>query len=205
MSLPLPPIIAKEARALAKKRAKSVRVTHSRKGRSGPSLSLKKQRWADVYLETGDAIVASKMAYNLDKKGRGEEIAAIYANILAKRNMRDPAIEEYVLSVTSRATKTIVQLMDTSRDDRVRLGAAKDILDRLGFKAPETLEITDKRELTEEDREQILNVQRVLGMVAGGIQEPQPAILISEQSEGLISEQSEDLISEQSEDLIQNG
>ncbi|MBK9482669.1 MAG: hypothetical protein IPO02_11975 [Bacteroidetes bacterium] len=63
------------------------------------------------------------------------------------------------------ASKTITFLAVNADNERVRLSAAQDILDRLGFKAPEKVEIDDRRKLNDDDYEAIRRVQSILSGV----------------------------------------
>jgi hypothetical protein len=120
----------------------------------------KMKKWADIYMETGSLQKASIEAYNIDMTD--EQKGKDYANSLACVNRKKPEIMRYIESVTQRAAKTVVFLCENAENESIRLRAAQDILDRVGFKPTERLEIDDKRELNDEDYEAIRRVQSIL-------------------------------------------
>lgn len=119
----------------------------------------KMKKWADVYMETNSQTEASIQAYDLDKNSSA---ARKYASALGTNNKRHPLIIQYMKEVAEIATDSIVHLAQFAENERVKLSASQDILDRLGYKAADKLEIDDKRELSEVDNAAILKVQQVL-------------------------------------------
>lgn len=64
----------------------------------------------------------------------------------------------FLMMSTVHAVKTILDLLD-SDNDKVRLGAAKDVLDRVGLKSPDKIELMTKGDnLAGLDTEQLLNL-----------------------------------------------
>lgn len=58
--------------------------------------------------------------------------------------------KEYFGELAMEATKTLKKLL-TSKSDHVRLEAAKDLLDRAGFKATDKVDITERRTVIVDD------------------------------------------------------
>jgi hypothetical protein len=112
----------------------------------------KMRKFADIYMETGNKIQAAKEAYDCGSNSM--------AYVLANRNLKHP--QEHLQKSIDLATDTIVGLAKNGEKEEVRLRASQDILDRLGYKAPERLEIDDKRELSDIDREAMAKVQNIL-------------------------------------------
>ncbi len=114
----------------------------------------KMRKFADIYMETGNKIQAAKEAYDCGSNSM--------AYVLANRNLKHPLVQEHLQKSIDLATDTIVGLAKNGEKEEVRLRASQDILDRLGYKAPDRLEIDDKRELSDIDREAMAKVQSIL-------------------------------------------
>lgn len=139
--------------------------------------------WADAYMKTKSQSEASIQAYDLD---RNIPAHRKYASVLGCKNKNHPLIIEYMEDVATIASKTIVNLARFAENERVKLSASQDILDRLGYKAPERLEIDDRRELSDIDTEAIKKVQAVLSGLP--TEEPKEAEVIqNEQPETVTS------------------
>lgn len=119
----------------------------------------KMKKWADNYMENTNGTNSAIIAYELNSDSPADKK---YAALLGWKNKKHPLVQEYMRSVTEVATSTIVHLAQYSENDRVRLSASQDILDRLGYKPVEKLEIDDRRELSDIDKEAIKRVQEVL-------------------------------------------
>lgn len=117
--------------------------------------------WVVLTMEQKDEVEAAKYAYGLDISDNSEK-ARKFAFAISSRNKKNPLVREYAQDIAQEAGKTIIDLSKNADKDSVRLAAAIDILDRLGFKAPEKIEIDDKRELTDEDNLAISNVISIL-------------------------------------------
>lgn len=116
--------------------------------------------WVVLTMEQKDEVEAAKYAYGLSNDN--SEKARKFAFAISSRNKKNPLIREYAQDIAQEAGETIIDLSKNADKDSVRLAAAIDILDRLGFKAPEKIEIDDKRELTDEDNLAISNVISIL-------------------------------------------
>lgn len=116
--------------------------------------------WVVLTMEQKDEVEAAKYAYGLSNDN--SEKARKFAFAISSRNKKNPLVREYAQDIAQEAGKTIIDLSKNADKDSVRLAAAIDILDRLGFKAPEKIEIDDKRELTDEDNLAISNVISIL-------------------------------------------
>lgn len=116
--------------------------------------------WVVLTMEQKDEVEAAKYAYGLSNDN--SEKARKFAFAISSRNKKNPLIREYAQDIAQEAGETIIDLSKNADKDSVRLAAAIDILDRLGFKAPEKIEIDDKRELTDEDNMAISNVISIL-------------------------------------------
>ena len=109
-------------------------------------------------MECSDEVEAATLAYGLDNTPESRK----FAIAISSRNKRDARIHEFAQDIAEKAGKTILDLSQTAEKEAVRLAASIDILNRLGFKAPEKIEIDDKRELTDNDRVAITNVISIL-------------------------------------------
>lgn len=127
-----------------------------------PIFTNKQKAWADRYMETGSASKAAAEVYDIDTSVPAYRQ---YANSLGSRNKNNPTIQKYMEGSVELASKTITFLAVNADNERVRLSAAQDILDRLGFKAPEKVEIDDRRKLNDDDYEAIRRVQSILSGV----------------------------------------
>ncbi len=116
--------------------------------------------WVVLTMEQKDEVEAAKYAYGLTNDN--SEKARKFAFAISSRNKKNPLVREYAQDIAQEAGKTIIDLSKNADKDSVRLAAAIDILDRLGFKAPEKIEIDDNRELTDEDNLAISNVISIL-------------------------------------------
>lgn len=120
----------------------------------------KMKKFAETYMETGKKMESALVAY--------PGVSNPMASVLANRNLKHPLVQQYMKECIDIASDTIVNLARNAEKEETRLKASQDILDRLGFKAPDRLEIDDKRELSDIDREAMLKVQSVL---AGSVEE----------------------------------
>ncbi len=132
-----------------------------RERRKKKKLHWRDKLWVVLTMEQKDEVEAAKYAYGLDISDNSEK-ARKFAFAISSRNKKNPLVREYAQDIATEAGKTIIDLSKNADKDSVRLAAAIDILDRLGFKAPEKIEIDDKRELTDEDNLAISNVISIL-------------------------------------------
>lgn len=121
-------------------------------------LGWRNKLWSILAMECSDEIEAAVIAYGLDNTPESRK----FAIAISSRNKRDARIHEFAQDIAEKAGKTILDLSETAEKEAVRLAAAIDILNRLGFKAPERIEIDDKRELTDNDRLAIASVINIL-------------------------------------------
>lgn len=95
-------------------------------------LTPKQEGFAKDYLDTGNATEAAARNYNVSTR---ESAAVIGSNTL-----RSVKVREYLEDKSEAAASTIFELSQKAKNENVKLGAAKDILDRTGHKP------TDKTE-----------------------------------------------------------
>lgn len=116
-------------------------------------LTKKEKEFADEYLETGNGTKAALKAYDTNS----ENMAAV----LASRTIRKDKVRAYLEEKAEIASQVIFELATTSQQDNVRLGAAKDILDRAGHKPKDEVDVTTQGEslnrITDEQAERILS------------------------------------------------
>lgn len=141
---------------------KGAKFPNRKKAKRTPVFTRKQRKWADIYMETGNQQEAAIEAYEITPETPNWRA---YATVLGSKNRKNPIIQQYMQSSVDIASKTITDLAQNAENERVRLSAAQDILDRLGLKAPDRIEIDDKRELTMDDYEAIRRVQSVLKLV----------------------------------------
>lgn len=89
-------------------------------------LTPKQKGFAKDYLRTGNATQAAIDNYDV----KSPEVAAS----MGSENLRKPNVRDYIEHKSERAAEIIYKLAEDSKNDNVRLGASKDILDRAGFK-----------------------------------------------------------------------
>ena len=126
--------------------------------RKKKELNWRAKLWTMLVMENVDTTEAALIAYN---KADTPE-ARKFAMAISSRNKNDKRVQEFAQDVAEEHGKTILELSKSADKDSVRLAAAINILDRLGFKAPTKIEIDDKRELTDEDRIAIQGVIEIL-------------------------------------------
>lgn len=93
-------------------------------------LSKKQLGFAKDYLETGNGKQSALKNYDTNK----ENVAAS----IASENLTKPNVRAYLESKAEKAAEFVYELAESSQVDSVRLNASKDILDRTGYKVPET-------------------------------------------------------------------
>ncbi len=130
--------------------------------RTEKELGWREKLWSILAMEHQDEVEAAKYAYGLSPI---DEDANKFAIAISSRNKRDERIHEFAQDVARKAGKNILQLMDSADKDSVRLAASIDVLNRLGFKAPDRIEIDDKRELTDDDKIAVSQVINILNPI----------------------------------------
>lgn len=89
-------------------------------------LTRKQKIFTDHYLKTGNGVQSAVRAYKTDYKT---------AAVIASENLTKPKIIEYLIDNAKEASDTVLELMrDKEVRAEVRLNAAKDVLDRAGYK-----------------------------------------------------------------------
>ena len=114
----------------------SIVMAKTMKGQDG--LTHKQRLLVDTLVTSGCTITeaAKKAGYSNKESGR----------VIASRTLRIPKVQEYYRQQVAElgllgsipAVKTLVRLSTEAKSDYVKLEASKDILDRSGFKAPQT-------------------------------------------------------------------
>jgi|TARA_B100000035_G_scaffold252410_1_gene221648 hypothetical protein len=114
----------------------SIVMARTMKGQDG--LTYKQRLLVDTLVTSGCTITeaAKKAGYSKTESGR----------VIASRTLRIPKVQEYYRQQVAEigllgsipAVKTLVRLSSEAKSDYVKLEASKDILDRSGFKAPQT-------------------------------------------------------------------
>lgn len=89
----------------------------------------KQKGFVKTYLETGNGSFAAKENYDVTSDES--------ARAIASQNLTKPNVIEYLESKASRASEIVFEIAEAGEMDNVRLSAAKDILDRAGYKAIE--------------------------------------------------------------------
>lgn len=92
-------------------------------------LTKKQKGFVKDYIETGIGQVAAERNYDV-KDGNT-------ARAIASENLTKPNIIKYLEENAIGASSRIVELSESAKNEAVRLGANKDILDRAGYKAVE--------------------------------------------------------------------
>ena len=88
-------------------------------------MTLKQAKFADTYLETGNATEAADRAYK--PKNRNT------AHAMGAENLRKPTIRAYLEENARDAASMLYKLSQEAKSEAVRLNASKDILDRTGY------------------------------------------------------------------------
>jgi phage terminase small subunit len=101
------------------------------------SLTSKQKKFAETYLEIGNATEAADRAYKPKNRNTAHAIGA--------ENLRKPTIREFLKRYAREAASTVYKLSQSAKSEAVRLNASKDILDRAGY-------FVDKSETAESDR-----------------------------------------------------
>lgn len=89
------------------------------------SLKIKQEKFAKVYLETGNATEAAMQIYKPKNRATARSIGS--------ENLTKPNIRAYLEEKACGAMETVFILSQKAKSEVVRLNASKDILDRAGF------------------------------------------------------------------------
>lgn len=90
----------------------------------------KEKKWADLRLAGGSKREATIQAYNIGSKGGKNDLATI--DQIGKETSKKPTVLAYINKRAMAAARVTNKLLK-DKSSRVRLMAAKDILDRAGF------------------------------------------------------------------------
>jgi len=104
----------------------------------GKKLSLKQKRFADDYIETGNATEAAERNYNVKNRN--------VAKSLGNENLTKPDIMAYIADKAADASSMIYKLSQNAKAEGIRYTASKDILDRAGYKPVDKSDITSQGE-----------------------------------------------------------
>ncbi|RLD44485.1 MAG: hypothetical protein DRI86_07465 [Bacteroidetes bacterium] len=115
---------------------------------NGIKLTSKQKEFCDRLVETKNPSLAAEEAYDIGSRGgRGNVDKTVStARTIASINLDKPNIRQYLESISGNAANRIEQLSVTAKNESVRLKANQDILDRAGYKAAESLDITSRGE-----------------------------------------------------------
>lgn len=106
-------------------------------------LTPKQTRFAQEYLETGNATEAADRAYTPQDRAT--------ARAIGSENLTKPNIRAYLDAYAGRAVMKIYQLSQEAENEYVQLAASRDILDRAGYFA-------DKRKVIEATEPYTINI-----------------------------------------------
>jgi len=117
--------------------------------------------WFEKYMEHGDATRAAREAGYSDK---GQN-ACVKGSQLKKKFQKkiEENLQKLIKNDAVFARRIVLQVAATSKNDMARLNAAKDILDRSGYKAVEKKEIS----ISDKTEEEIDQALRELGVNIG--------------------------------------
>ncbi len=104
---------------------------------NGKTLGLtpKRKKFADKYLETGNATKAALEVCDVGIRGGKKHTRT--AQEFAYHALKDKTVQEYLKEFAAPAMTRIEKMSRTARNEAVRLQANRDILDRAGFKPTE--------------------------------------------------------------------
>src|ERR1700722_15923977 len=88
-------------------------------------LTQKQNKFVQEYLDTGNATEAASRAYKPKNRNTAHAIGA--------ENLRKPTIKAFLEGKANDAASMVYKLSQGAKNEAVRLGACKDILDRAGY------------------------------------------------------------------------
>ena len=107
-------------------------------------LTRKQRVFADEYINSGNASLAVKKAYNVKNNQT--------ARSMGSENLTKPNIREYIEEQAIDAMSRIVELSINATSEGVRLRANQDIVDRGGYKKAENVNLRiEQNELDDKD------------------------------------------------------
>jgi phage terminase small subunit len=106
-------------------------------------LTDKQRALVDTIVTTGCSIVEAAV-----KAGYNTKVSRESARVTASRTLRIPKVQDYMKRQIANtiglgavtASRKLVELSDNARSEYVQLEASRDILDRVGLRAPERVQ-----------------------------------------------------------------
>lgn len=92
-------------------------------------LTKKEKGFANDFLDTGNGVQSALNNYDTESYST--------AGVIAHENLKKPKIQAYLLDKAEVAVGIVFEIATAGENDNVKLSAAKDILDRAGFKPTE--------------------------------------------------------------------
>ena len=100
-----------------------------------PKLTMKQEKFANAYLETGNATEAVRRAgYDVGSDNM--------ASVIGSKNIRNDKVMDFLRSKAEECANNIYILAQSAENENVRLSANKDIMDRSGFKPTDKIDMT---------------------------------------------------------------
>lgn len=116
-------------------------------------LTRKQEKFVKEFIDTGNGTQSALKAYDTTDE--------VTAGSIAWENLRKPQIQQAIQDSAKIAQSVILELAKKAKNEQVRLGASKDILDRAGFKPVEKQEVKQEiidNSLTEEEKQKLKNL-----------------------------------------------
>ncbi len=123
-------------------------------------LTKKQKEFADEYLKTGNGSESAKKTYKITTDGS--------ARAVASENLTKPNIKAYLEDKASRCAEIVYELAEKSKNDAVRLGACKDLMDRGGLKPQDKIDLTSKGEKIYDTKQIELIARRIANSNGNG-------------------------------------
>ncbi len=98
-------------------------------------LTPKQKKFADNYLETGNATKSTYLAGYNPKRN-------VVARNIGNENLKKPNIIEYLQENAEAVSRNMLRLALSAENERDQITAGKDVLDRAGFKPTEKIDHT---------------------------------------------------------------
>jgi phage terminase small subunit len=103
------------------------------------TITPKQKKFVEEYVKTGNGALAVRRSYNIGGKG-GKSLFT--AGSIATENLQKPDVRAYLKSIAGEMADIVHSLARSGETDTVRLNAAKDVLDRAGYKPVDAIDIT---------------------------------------------------------------
>lgn len=116
------------------------------KGKSRPKkLTPKLKGFSDDFLKTGNGAEAARRNYKIGS--RGGKINSSTARTIAAENLAKPSVREYLKGIAQDMAEIVNEIARKGETHTVRLNAAKDVLDRAGYKPVDAIDVTSGGEI----------------------------------------------------------